>query len=935
MPCHQGRCRRKQRKKKDYEPANVAQPAIPETNAVEAELREPRQGSDDKSAAIATVATQQPPERLVSILSDVPKLPSDPWDPGIRATDVPVEVADVNPRFPPADLSPVGKERDPDPVEIPRSGSTPTDTSLHPNKADILRHLFQLFSPAFVRDHPDAQIEIAYADLRGSEKPDKAERFSVFKLDEAADFAELKSKAGCNVYVGPALRKGGTTGRASSADVVTSSRAWADFDKQGDEARVHVLLKEKNLQPTEVVQTGSTPHPRFQIYLKLAGKVTPQDLGDLNAAVEKLLDGDNVKSPANLMRLAGTINYPTPKKAERGYIPELVTLDIRKNATAYTVEHLISLAGKPSDAAGFNTRSGRNDDELEALLEASRIKNWHNNIRAAIATMIGRGWSDSAIRQACKPYCRDGSGDHDLDDLIDRARKKWKTVDEESAAPGASIESDLDRLNKVHAVLPIGGKTRVVTFGELEEFPGRETIVMTQTIADFKALQNKYRHTYRDKKGELRSEPLGTYWIDSPERRQYDGGMAFTPQHDGDVGTRLNLFRGFGVEPIKPDGKVSAAEGCAKVLAFMLVIICSGNEEHFQYLLKREATIFQKRIRTEVALGFHTKEEGCGKGFYEAVMGHLLGTHAMQLGNPEHIIGKFNPHLETLLRVTADEALFVGDPKHRNALFGLITEPTLTIEPKGCGIYTAPSYLNLSVTSNAEHFLPVSDTARRFFIPSVSAARKQDHDYFAGLQAELDNGGYQALLYHLLFEVDLAGFNVRKVPQTEGLRQQRDLGLPPLDAWWCELLETGTLWGSDPKEPHRAVSNGYTRTEKIETESLYGGTQTQIRQVKQLGLFDQARQIEPRLRTYTNDHQLGGFLSTMGCDSEKKVMRRRGWTFPPIVELSGKSVIPAGDGATRKSLNGSLRNRTRRSKQWKARRWKTRGWILARGLTAR
>ena len=115
-------------------------------------------------------------------------------------------------------------------------------------------------------------------------------------------------------------------------------------------------------------------------------------------------------------------------------------------------------------------------------------------------------------------------------------------------------------------------------------------------------------------------------------------------------------------------------------------------------------------------------------------MGRLLGNHAMQVTNPKHIIGNFNPHLETLLRLTADEALFVGNPEHRNALFGLITEPTLTIEPKGCGVYKADSYLNLSITSNADHFLPVSGTARRFFIPTVSAARKQDFTYFAGLQ---------------------------------------------------------------------------------------------------------------------------------------------------------------------------------------------------------
>ena len=429
-------------------------------------------------------------------------------------------------------------------------------------------------------------------------------------------------------------------------------------------------------------------------------------------------------------------------------------------------------------------------------------------------------------------------------------------------------------------MLPIGGKTRVVKFGELDEFPGRETIVMTQTIARLCALNDKYRHFYVDKKGELKSIPLGTYWVRSPKRRQYDGGMAFMPQHDGDVGNRLNLWRGFGVKAIKPDGK-SGAEGCQKFLDFMRDIICSGNEAHFDYLRKREATILQKRIRTEVALGLQTKEEGCGKGFYETTMGRLLGATPCSSPTPKHIIGKFNPHLETLLRLTADEALFVGNPEHRNALFGLITEPTLTIEPKVCGVYTADSYLNMSMLSNSEHFLPVSDTARRFFIPTVSAARRQDFAYFAGLQAELDNGGYEALLYHLLHEVDLTGFNVRKVPQTEGLRQQRDHSLPPLDAWWCELLETGTLWGADPTEPHRAVSNSYPR----------GRDRGQVPprrhippdpDVNQPGIFDQARQIEPRLKSYTNDHRLGLFLSKMGCDNTRKVLRRQGWSFPPL-----------------------------------------------------
>jgi hypothetical protein len=462
----------------------------------------------------------------------------------------------------------------------------------------------------------------------------------------------------------------------------------------------------------------------------------------------------------------------------------------------------------------------------------------------------------------------------DLRKEVERLRQKF---DEQIAG------DDVERLNKDHAVLPIGGKTRVVTFGELPDFPGLKTIVMTQTLPDFAALNNKYRHSYRDKKGELRTQPLGTHWINSPNRRQYDGGMAFTPKHDGDAGNRLNLWNGFGVRPIKPAG-TSAEAGCKKFLDFMFKIICNGNEAHFDYLLKREATILQRRVRSEIALGLRTKEEGCGKGFYEATMGRLLGNHAMQITNPKHIVGAFNPHLETLLRLTADEALFVGSHEHRNALFGLITEAKLTIEPKGCGVYTADSFLNISITSNAEHFLPVSGTARRFFVPTVSTARMQDFAYFNDLKANLEDGGYEALLYHLLHEVDLKDFNVRDVPKTAGLMEQRNHSLTPLDAWWCELLETGTLMGADPDSPNCAVSNSYERQIEIKTKSNYGDTNTQIRHVRQLGIYDQAKLIEPRLRNHTSDHRLGAHLSLMKCDNRKKVLRRRGWTFPPLSE---------------------------------------------------
>ena len=149
------------------------------------------------------------------------------------------------------------------------------------------------------------------------------------------------------------------------------------------------------------------------------------------------------------MRLAGTVNYPTKDKRERGYVAELVTLRVREDAPSYTVEQLTGLAGKPSGTSGSDSKSGRTDAELKALLEASRVKGeWHNSMLGAIASMIGRGWSDTAIKLACAPYCRGGAEDPDLVPMIEGAREKWNKPNEEAAASGLD-DAEIERLARL------------------------------------------------------------------------------------------------------------------------------------------------------------------------------------------------------------------------------------------------------------------------------------------------------------------------------------------------------------------------------------------------------------------------------------------------------------------------------------------------------
>jgi hypothetical protein len=310
------------------------------------------------------------------------------------------------------------------------------DTPLVPNQADISRHLYALFSPGFVQPYQDAWIEVAISDPATGHIY-AAATFSVFELKEAAAFAEEKNEAGCNVYVGPALRQGDRpqTGRAKDQHVVTSAFAWSEFDGEGDDDRIQAILKERNLKPALVVTTGSVPCIRRHLYFKLNNAVTPDRLRAINAALKDLLDSDDVQNPSRIMRLAGTVSYPAEKKRRRGYIPELVTLHVRPEAHAYQAEHLIGLAGKTSGTASDGVSGGvktgpRTDDDLIAMLEAGRLEGkWHNNLRDVVASLVGRGWSDSQIRLSCAQFCKGGAKDPELMEFIDSAHAKWDEED--------------------------------------------------------------------------------------------------------------------------------------------------------------------------------------------------------------------------------------------------------------------------------------------------------------------------------------------------------------------------------------------------------------------------------------------------------------------------------------------------------------------------
>jgi hypothetical protein len=152
--------------------------------------------------------------------------------------------------------------------------------------------------------------------MDGDGTPNAAAHFSPFELEKAAAVAEKKNTAGCNVYVGPALRQGvtGPSGRSTADNFLASAYAWADSDDAEGFDRMNGALEAQALPTSLSVMTGRTPHRRAHLYFRFDGKATKDQVKNANVALKKLLGTDDVEDVCRVEaeRARGWASTKTP-----------------------------------------------------------------------------------------------------------------------------------------------------------------------------------------------------------------------------------------------------------------------------------------------------------------------------------------------------------------------------------------------------------------------------------------------------------------------------------------------------------------------------------------------------------------------------------------------------------------------------------------------
>lgn len=421
--------------------------------------------------------------------------------------------------------------------------------------------------------------------------------------------------------------------------------------------------------------------------------------------------------------------------------------------------------------------------------------------------------------------------------------------------------TDLDALNERYCVVRDGSKVRVLTFERERQKGHAREVPVYLAFEDFRNLHlNRMVRIGDDKK-----IPLGHWWLKHPDRRQYDG-VTFQPGGEREIDGHLNMWRGWGVEPKRGLWP--------RMRRHIKEVLADSDPKADDYIMRWCAWAVQHPAERAQAAMVFKGQKGTGKGTLGNALCTIFGQHGTHISSAEHLAGRFNGHLRDACLLFADEAYWPGDKGAEGSLKRLVTEPDLFIEAKGRDGVTVSNMLHIIMASNEDWIVPAGEDERRYAVFGVSSDHMQDEQWFRPLYAEIAAGGLGAMLYDLL-RIDLGDWHPRRIPKTAGLLEQQSQSLRPEDSWWVELLQSGKLWGASERGPEWAVSNSYE-----EEVSTTFGTKT----VRKRGLYDQAREISPRLKLWS-DHLLGQYLKKHGCSNAKKVARRRGWEFPPLDQL--------------------------------------------------
>jgi hypothetical protein len=602
----------------------------------------------------------------------------------------------------------------------------------------------------------------------------------------------------------------------------------AGEDLEAEQTRIAARVAGYRVKPTLVVFSGGG----YNVLWKLDRPVPIADGVSIDESVLRASDferynwqleldfdtPDHCRDVCRILRLPGTINYPTEEKRKKyGRYNETTAVLVSSDASAvYPLEHFRATPLVATNATTTRTSVRADiirtdsleklglDDDLQVLIiqgghEVKHQQKYKGDRSAALFAaccgMVRAGLEDAVILGIITDR-RYVISESVLDKGSGQSRYAIRQV-QRARDQNAESGDQLMEMNEQFAVIQnYGNAARILNEYTIDATTRRRE----PTFMRERDFHSAFANLPPVPVGEKKMMDATRWWMRNPRRRTYVGVM-FEPGIE--LEGHYNLWSGFGVQPTPGDRHLRFLEHCHEVL-------CAGNDEHYDYLIKWLARSVQTpRTRSEatiVLLG----ERGTGKSFFCNFIKEIFNPHTHTMSDTNALTGRFNAHLSQCLLAIAEEAFDLRNVRHESILKSIITDETLSVEYKGVDRIQMPNYTHLIMTSNHDRVVPAGNHERRFFVLQVSNKHMQDTEWFLSLDADQKAGG-PAHLLHYLMQIDLSKFNVRRPPITEALLRQQRHNLAQEGLWLLHRLQTGQ-WG----DFHRGDWTG-----PVEKEELY------------------------------------------------------------------------------------------------------------------
>lgn len=334
-------------------------------------------------------------------------------------------------------------------------------------------------------------------------------------------------------------------------------------------------------------------------------------------------------------------------------------------------------------------------------------------------------------------------------------------------------DGEIARVNREYAFIVSGGRPAVL-YEKKDPYDGSIDVEYWSLEAFKQYFSNQQITSGRNQ------VKLGDYWLVHSDRRTYRG-LIFEPGRERP--DHYNLWQGFSFEP-------DEAGDWSIFREHLLKNVCQEDEELYSWVFGWFAHIIQfPGIKSGTSLSLRGPQ-GAGKTIVGKIFGRLLQRHYTLIDQERYLFGNFNSHMASTILLHSDEGFWGGDPRHVGKLKSLVTSDTQRIEQKGRDSLQVNNYLRLLITTNEDWVIPAAFDERRFAVLDIGTGNQQDRDYFIGMLDQLEHGGYGALLYDML-KFDLTKTDIRALPETGALSQQKETSMDPVSMYWFTCLQQG------------------------------------------------------------------------------------------------------------------------------------------------